>query len=104
MRLSVEQADEATAKAQVSHKRPKSGLDVLQGQHRIQKDEGRENSGFNIMVSNLEKITTTYLRKLLGNLAANTSHITDLSRGLPIILNSFFFFRHLNVTKTVFRR
>lgn len=43
IRVSIEQDDEATAKAQVSHKRPKSVLDVLQGQHRNEKDEGREN-------------------------------------------------------------
>lgn len=67
----------------------KSVLDVLRGQHRIEKDDGRENSGFNIMRSNLEKITTTYLRKLSGNRAANASRITDLSRGLERILFSF---------------
>lgn len=57
----------------------------------FEKDEGSENSGFNIMMSNLEKIMITYLRKLLGNLAANASRITDLSRGLSVILNAFFF-------------
>lgn len=74
--VSVKQDDEATAKAQVSHRRPKSVLDVLRGQHRNEKDEGRENRFQHNGI--WKKITTTYLRKLLSNLAANTSRITDL--------------------------